>query len=240
MEFAYVSFVTQNEPYPSLMRETIRSVLTFSKHPIIVYCIDFKSEPFEKNNLVIQRLVKSTDYPEIKHVFHWKPWIILNALLNGLKTGQYIEADDVITPHADSLENMTDPVFTMSPIHPDQDGTLPYNHMNRLGVPSKTQPYVHGHVLFCESNRPFIYTWYDNCKKTIDLQWAYDESALNCTLWKSNAKDKYLPMFDPYYLGFYETPSLRDTAFMFHGCKDPIKQSKLLDDMIAHYSSSSS
>lgn len=235
-----MTFVTPDAPYPSLMKETIRSVLAFSKHTLIVYCIDFETEPFEKNDRIIQRLVKSSDYPDIKHVFLWKPWIILNSILNGLKTGQYIEADDLLTPHADALKDMTDPVFTMSPIHPDQNGTLPSRHMNRLQVPTKTQPYVHAHVLFCESNRSFIYTWYDNCKKTLDLKWAYDESCLNCTLWKSNAKDRYLPMFDPYYMRFYDTPSLRDSAFMFHGCKDPTVHAKLLDDMIEHYSSISS
>jgi hypothetical protein len=235
MEFAYVSFVTKHAPYPSLMREMIRSVLTFSKHTLIVYCIDFETEPFENNTQVIQRLVRSTDYPDIKHVFLWKPWIILNSLHNGLKSGQYIEADDLITPHADALKDMIDPIFTMSPVHPDQDTTLPSRHMSRLNVLTKTQPYVHAHVLFCESNRPFLFTWYENCKKTLDLQWAYDEAALNCTLWKSNARDRYLPTFDPNYKEFYNNPCVRDTAFMFHGCKDPADHATLLDDMIKHY-----
>ncbi len=235
MEFAYVTFVTPNEPYVSLMRETIRSVLTFSKYPLIIYCINFDKPPFEASEQVIQRLVKSSDYPDVKHVFHWKPWIILNSILNGLRRGQYIESDDLITPYADRLKDLVHPVYPLSPIHPDQTTTTPTRHMKRLDVRNKTQSYVHAHVLFCDTNRPFLLEWYNNCRKTLDLQWAYDEAVLNCTLWKHGVTNHYLPLFDPTFTDFKDNPQTRETAFMFHGCKDPVVHKALLDDMITHY-----
>jgi hypothetical protein len=40
MQFAYVTFVTLHYPYVDLMKSTFKSVIQFSKHPIIVYCVD--------------------------------------------------------------------------------------------------------------------------------------------------------------------------------------------------------
>jgi hypothetical protein len=63
-----------------------------------------------------------------------------------------------------------------------------------------------------------------------------DETALNMMYWKYNCKNHYLPIIDPYYECFYsDSQNYRDTAFTFHGCKDPIIQEQLLKDIIVFF-----
>jgi hypothetical protein len=96
--------------------------------------------------------------------------------------------------------------------------------MNRLGVYTKTQPYVHGHVLFTAKNLAFIEEWFNACMISTGHYW--DESALNCILWKHEVKDHYLPLIDPYFGSFLEmteeiSSHMCDLVVLYDGCKDP-------------------
>ena len=224
--------MTNHDPHRELMKETIRSVLTFSKYPIIVYCIDFPDPPFVQHERVIIRHA-SGSFPS---VFMWKPWIICDSIEKGLQSGMYIEADDVITPLADSLKDYTRERFPICPRH-TTDYDLPFLYMFKMGCTVKTQPYVHGHVLFRNTNLPFLREWFHVCSYMMEYKLAYDESVLNCLLWKYHVRDHYIGIIDPSEPdAFYKhSPEDRKLACMYHGCKDLVKQRELLDAMIQWY-----
>lgn len=233
MEFAYVTFVTQDEPYMSLMKHTIRSVLTFSKYPIIVYCVNFTTPPqFDTHERVHIRRVSGT----MPCVFVWKPYIICDSIEKGLEKGMYIEADDIITPRADILKDYTRETYPVCPIH-EKDNDIPLWYMRKVGAIRKTQPYVHGHVLFRKTNIAFLREWLSTCQYMMKDMVAYDESVLNCLYWKHRVHNHYMGRVDPSEPdAFYRhSPEERGLVCMYHGCKDPVKQEKLLDDLIEWY-----
>lgn len=96
---------------------------------------------------------------------------------------------------------------------------------------SKTQHYIHGHVLFNSSCLPFIEEWLYHCVKSNHFFRNADETVLNLMYWKYNCKNHYLKIIDPWYENFYNEPNSRKIACTFHGCKEPNIQKKLLDDI---------
>jgi len=230
LDFAYVSFITNNQPYIDLIKITIESVRLFSKYKFIVYCIDIPEGTIQPSDHLILRYINNIKLPS---VYYFKPFIILNAIEQGLESGYYIEADDVITPQCDSLfeksKKLTD--ICISPIHPDEP-YISQNYMSHIGVEHKTQHYIHAHVLFRNTNYQFIKEWFANCLKSTGFCW--DETALNCTYWKYKCVNHFLDIIDPWYESFYVDENT-STACTFHGCKNPIIQQKLLHDMINQY-----
>ena len=158
MEFAFVTFVNSHPTYVQLMKSTIRSVELFSKYPIIVYCVDFPElfMPFIASDKCILRRISIQSVCG-KSIYYVKPFIILDAIKQGLTSGYYIEADDIVTPSCDFIVTYLSKVdtFPISPIHPD-DVIISKHFMNNLGVTTKTQHYIHAHVLFKSSNLDFI------------------------------------------------------------------------------------
>jgi hypothetical protein len=235
LEFAYVCFVNNHNLYLGLLQSTIQSVIEFSKHTIIVYAIDIpedicKSVFPDHPRVQIRRISK---VPEVSCIFYYKPWIIKNAIESGVKSGYYIECDDVITPAADDylqtvVSRCTE--YPISPIHPHDPKIAP-EFMNNLGVHEKTQPYAHGHVLFNSSCLNFITEWYNACLKSYGECW--DESVLNCMYWKHGLKDHYMPIIDPYYTEFYTNSGEFNPIVSYHGCKNPQEQYKLFVDLAA-------
>lgn len=235
MEFAYITFVNYNQIYIELMKSTIDSVLHFSTYKIIVYCIDFPINVFTPNERLIVRYLNNINLPNIHY---YKPYIIKDAIENGLRHGYYIEADDVITPLCDNLYNKAQNLefLPISPIHPN-NVSIPKRDIDVIDENIKpTQPYVHGHVLFNHSNIDFITEWLEHCIKRRNYL-NDDETVLNILYWKYNCKNHYLDIIDPWYESFYNDINTRNFSCTFHGCKDPVIQRKLLNDLIGFFSS---
>lgn len=234
MDFAYVTFVNNKPQYLELLQSTLKSVQIFSKYSIIVYLIDVPEEVvvkyFPNTTRVVFRHIKDS----LPNIYFYKPYIILDAINKGLKTGYYVEADDVLTPHADNnLFNRAQKLlnFPICPIHPSDP--TPHQYMKVLKVSKKTQHYVHGHVLFRDTNKHFIGEWLASCLMYIGEN--YDESALNCMFWKYGLTNHYMEMIDYHYTHFYGRPESREKTYTYHACKDGVMQHKLLNDMIAYY-----
>jgi hypothetical protein len=147
-----------------------------------------------------------------------------------------------LTPHADNylisqLGNIT--TIPLSPIHPD-DVALPWLDYKMASCDQKTQHYIHGHVLFTISTKPFIQEWLDTCLRHPHYHYRNnDETVLNLVLWKHNCRNHYMPLIDPWYENFDDN-QYRDTAVTYHGCKDPTIQHNLLQSMKRYYYQSSS
>ena len=230
MEFAYVTFVNNNQGYIDLMKSTIRSNEAFSKYPIIVYCVDIPSDknPFINSEKCIVRNLSNIN---IGNIYYYKPFVIIDAIKNGLKSGYYIESDDLLTPNSDSIIKSLEYLdkYPISPIHPD-DVKISDSYMRNLEVTSKTMAYIHAHVLFKDSNIEFLNEWLNNCFKSYGECW--DESALNCTYWKHGLTNHYLEIIDPYYEIFFNDEKIIHNIITLHGCKDSEVHSRILDKMI--------
>jgi hypothetical protein len=222
--FAFVTFVNATYPYPDLMEVTLRSHRLFSKVPLILYTYGLEPNTFtECGNTVIEIAIPTEDV--LPSVYYYKPYVIKDCIKRGLKAGFYIEADDILAPRCDEVQQFLSRIDTipLSPIH-QSNPDVPDSFMNPLGVYTKTQPYVHGHVLFTDKTLPFIEEWFDACMKSTGHCW--DESALNCILWKHRVMDHYLPIIDPHFGDFYEpreevTRHMNGLIILYDGCKEP-------------------
>jgi hypothetical protein len=233
MHFAYVAYSDANPLYLGLLKLLVDSVICFSKHNIIVYLINVDKScinPFLYDKRINVRLITI----KLPNIFCYKPYIIADAIYNGLKHGCYLDCDGLITPHADKICKISETLqkIPISPIHPD-DVTPDKKWMQSLGINCKTQHYVHGHVIFKHTNISFIEEWY-NLSLVIDRLF-FDETALNFTYWNHGCSNHYIPICDPYYDEYYLNTKTRDSMYIFHGCKNLEKQTKLLEDMKAWY-----
>ena len=232
--FYYVTFVNYNNQYLNLLKSTVESVKQFSKYKLIIYFIDCPeniSNDFQHEKIIIKH-INNINLPNI---YYYKPYVIIDAIKNGVYTGYYIESDDILTPYADSLceiaNNLTD--LPISPIHPDFQ-QIPQLDFEVCGVNSPTQHYIHGHVCFKNTNLPFLEEWMYYCLEYNSFRNA-DETVLNMMYWKYGCQNHYLPIIDPYFEYFYTDDSTRKSAYSFHGAKDPEIQWKLFIDMKNYY-----
>lgn len=230
MEFAYVTFVNNDLNYMNLMKSTIRSIEAFSKYPIIVYLVDIPEEtsPFHSTEKCILRYIKN---PGLQNVYYFKPYVIIDSIKQGLKSGYYIESDDLLTPTGDSIQKFTETLdkYPISPIH-ERDVPISSHFMHNLGVFTKTQHYIHAHVLFKNTNLEFLEDWMSGCNRSYGECW--DETVLNCMYWKYKLENHYLGLIDPFYKFFYSDPTLYKNVITIHGCKEPVEHAAILDKMI--------
>ena len=233
-EFSYLTFVNNNHQYLELLKSTVESIISFSKFQLIIYFIDC---PVSVSNQFLhpKTIIRHLNNINLPCIYYYKPYVIIDAIKNGLQSGYYIESDDVITPYADSLFDKAKLLtnIPISPVHPDSP-SIPSIDFEVCDVDSATQHYIHGHVLFNSSNLDFMKEWMENCLRYNNFRNA-DETVLNMMYWKYNCQNHYLPIIDPWYENFYLDEATRKTACTFHGCKDPLIQSKLLHDMKQFY-----
>jgi hypothetical protein len=233
-DFAYVTFVNNNSQYLNLLNSTVESIKQFSTYKLLIYFIDCPqsiSKEFENEKII----VKHINNTNLSNVYYYKPYVIIDSIKSGLKSGYYIECDDVITPHTDSLYDIAQSLTNLpiSPIHTDFPD-IPLDNFEICNVKTPSQHYIHGHVCFKNTNIDFLEEWLQLCLKYNNFRNA-DETALNMIYWKYNCINHYLPIIDPWYENFYLDNQYKNTAFTFHGCKDPKIQKQLLEDMIKYY-----
>jgi hypothetical protein len=237
-EFSYITFVNDHPIYLELLQVLIDSMKEFSKYSLIVYFVSVPDEKIEKivklnGDRIIPRKVNDQS---LSSIYYYKPYVILHALKNGLQSGFYLDVDNVITKNCDDIVSELSKIdkFPISPIHPD-NVDIPKYYMQNLGVNTeRTQHYVHAScLLFKKSNYEFLKDWFANCLKSRFAFW--DETCLNCTYWKNNCTSHYLPIIDPYFEQFYEG-NISNQIYIYHGCKDVVKQKKLLQDLKNYFS----
>lgn len=225
---AYLTFVNGHPTYLKLVESTIRSVLQFSRHSIWVYLIDVQDD--QLSHLPSNDRIKYIRLNNInlKTIYQYKPYIIDQALQNGLQKGFLLESDDVITPLCDQIFSTPLEGIPLSPIHPD-NVVVPAEVLKRFDV-TPTQHYIHAHIYFDAGCREFIKMWLDNCLEFDGYN--HDETVLNCMYWRKNCHTHYLPVIDPYYKLFYSDERWLKQAMTFHGCKNPAEQEQLLIDLV--------
>ena len=257
-EEAYVCFL-RGIHYARLATAAIMAVMEFSSRPLLL---------FVDNEIAVRahELWPSTAYARLV-VYELRsagdilnPWFdkIKVAITSPVKNGVIIEADTLITTHADKLfqilreHELSDAsMFPLMPEHPDvrwPDCSL-YSGpskacINQYAFPlaRRSMDYMHAHLLWTKSAKPFLESVLRRCRTdVVDIDCSSDESALNTALWIAGAT-KQIPLMDPHYsaLGLWEhhAPASdiqllfghnASVAFMFiHGCKDPVEALAIL------------
>lgn len=240
IEEAFVSFSTP--AYFGILQVMLESVHTFSTRPVVVYGINCDI-PFcqEKFPRLIKRRINNNRFTEGHPSICYMKFPIIYE--SNIKYGVYIEADDIANVGVDSLFDQARRVqkFPLCPIHSDDPSNQEYI-MKFLRVAYKTNPYVHGHIVFSKECFNFLKECYGVCLKIGDVGANWDETVLNVMLWKYKVKNWYLPLYDPFYTtvnnylkGKFSCVRFEKiNYFMLHGCKDPQKARRVLQKLVAH------
>lgn len=248
ISFAFVTFVNAKYPYPQMMQYVLESHRLFSRIPLILYAHTIDPDFFPSYpGLYVVPIPEDHELPSI---YYYKPYVICDAVEKGLQAGYYIEADDILTPDCDSVQEYLSRITTIpiSPVHPDGcTPPVPADYRFALGATEATQPYCHGHILFRAACLPFLRNWFTACLQIRGLHW--DESVLNCLYWKEGCRGHYLPIIDMDYNYFLLSDAERKqfdatvpyegtmaTPITVHGAKDLV----IIQDILARLKSSSS
>ena len=242
-----VTYVNNNQKYIQLVECMIDSVLTFTDLPIEVFTINFDYKHSNK-----RVLPKRLDMVENHaNLYYGK---LLACERSEFDVTMHIDSDAIVTPE---LINMfTDNIETslvLMPQHP-WNGT-PNPRMAAILAnlkAQKTQPYLHAAAfLFTKNSKPFFKEIWDYSQILPFHPENFDESLLNCFLWKYNQTDCYVDCFDPYFEYFKyiknikpydyngqpytDIPNFTINNYIAHGCKDPTHAKFIFEKLKREY-----
>lgn len=234
-----------DEKYMPLAKNAIESFLRFSKYEIYVMSINCNT------GMLDDRIIEETvEYKDgMNSLFYQKTKCSLRCPFDVV--GQ-IEADMVANICCDDLLETAEELdlpYTLHPIH----GSDPKNQdetMRALGVTVRTTPYAHATYLFTNKARNFLNEVRKAEEFFVDKNVFppnYDETIINCMLWKTGANIQ-LNCFDPstelvpYYLGEKDVNPLEgyykntDMSYhIFHGSKDVNYMTGCFKKLDKHY-----
>jgi hypothetical protein len=237
IESGFVTFLTSG--YEALTTVLLRSVLEFSSKPIVVCGVGFFPKfPISDDRIIVKKLNDSR--ANGSSIYYQKFNCILNSEIN---RGIYVESDDIVNYKIDELfDSCPSHNFIVAPKHP-LDPNNQCQMMQRFGVGLKTQPYVHGHILFSENSIPFISECYETALSVGNVGANWDETILNVLLWKYGRTDCITEVYDPYFEMYkqylngqspfcngYEN-QMALTHHMFHGCKNPTQANNIFEQI---------
>lgn len=205
---AYVSFL-RGSAYLELSKSAMSAAHRFSEKTIFLFVSGISGDDIERTwppsvypRLVIIHLSTGLLNPYFDKLFA--------AVMSPVERGVIIEADTLLTPHADRLFGILrrygHQSFPLMPTHEDvrwEDcalyvgpkycgNSLPYPHTER------SMDYVHAHLMWTRDSRPFLVDVLLNCApgSAGSIDCANDEIALNHALWKAGAT-RQLCLMDP-------------------------------------------
>jgi hypothetical protein len=231
MNEGYSVFVNQNKKYLGLLDILVESILSFSTRPVEIFSINFDYK--HSSEKVFSKRI-NLPYENYETICYSK---ILSSINSRFSYGIQLDADFIITKEMDNLFDLTKnikefPKYCLHPHDPDNQKNL----MSYLGVPEKTQPYVHATYLFSDSSKPFLEDCYATSKDLLIKGISppnLDETLMNVMLWKAGDTDAFI---DPYDLWFEYFLSERFKEknvnfYSLHGCKDIDKALDILNGL---------
>jgi hypothetical protein len=243
MRRGFVTFTTGGA-FMKLTEVLVKSLLRFSNHPITIFALN-AGVPFSYPNMdpVIRKDIASLDFGSICYEK------LFASFSNPYDAGVMMDADMVVNRGIDVLLDEATSVgdYPHGSEHPC-DPNNQHELMSLLGVPAKTQPYVHATFLFSERAKSFL----EDCYRT--AKWLQsigtdppnkDETVLNVKLWQREATtvarcyDPYYDVITNYLRGQTENPHCHlfslDRALVFHGCKDLAYATWMLEQLSRHH-----
>lgn len=231
-----MTFVNNNEKYKSLNDTLIKSVLEFTDCDIEVNSINFDiTHPSDR--VICKTInVKEENFATICYSK------IFSSLTSEFDVGLQLDADMIVTSKAVELFDMIDEnhQFIKASLHP-QIQSFNYSHfetLRRVGGKQITQPYVHATYLFTKHSKSFLQEAFDRAMEMYESGFHpinFDETILNCLLWKYEKTDCFVDCYDLYYehvkslIGLSQRPiqsyseieGFKVNPYICHGCKDP-------------------
>lgn len=253
MNRGFLIVVNNSDLYKNLGDVLIDSIIAFTDLPIEYVTINF-DRTFNNSRINSRRINLKNECNE--NIYYTK---IQAAKTSNLDEGFLIDVDAVVTPKItevfDNASKINDSI--LCPLHP-QD---PHNQlalMNILGIPEKTQPYVHASCfLFSKKSKEFYKKFFEmyNTVKSLNLNdrayYAnYDETFINLIFWKEKRTDTFLACCDPFfeyafsneeytknYPGKIGNVEFKIKEYVWHGCKDVDRAKQLLERIKKKYES---
>lgn len=244
----FITYVNNNANYINLVEVMIDSVLTFTDLPIELFTINFDYKHSNKR-VLSKRLNINESRPNLYYAK------LIACEQSEFDVTMHIDSDAIVTPE---LMNMftgkSDTDLVLMPLHPWNGEPYPAVKiiMNELKV-VKTQPYVHAAAfLFTKQSKPFFKEIWDYSQRLTFHPENFDESLLNCFLWKYKQTNCYLDCFDPYfeyfkcvkdivpndykeYLAYTKIPNFKVHNYISHGCKDPNHARFIFEELKKQY-----
>ena len=241
----FVTYTNDNPKYVALTKCLVDSILHFTDLPVEVCSINFDYK--HDNKRVISKKINLNNEKDLGSVYYAK---LLACIESEFDQTMHIDSDAIITPEVIRMfdVDMAEKDLVYMPLHPWNGPVYPRvrSVMNDMGLREKTQPYLHAaSFLFTKYSKHFLREVWDYSQKISSFGFApenYDESLLNCFLWKYQKTNCYVDCYDPYFEYFKmlknmpskSTPTYSDTPnfvvnpYICHGCKDPNHQSDIL------------
>ena len=240
MKKGFVTFVNADPTYSALNDILIESVLNFTDLPIEVNSINFNFKHSSERVYCKRINIQTEDYSNICYA---KTTASLNT---NFDVALQLDSDMIITKESVQLFDLIDPDerFVLGSLHP-KDPCNQGNIMSYYGIDKKTQPYIHATYLFTKNSKDFLSEVEEMKNHLIKKQITpinFDETILNCALWKHNRKTSFTDCYDPYfelffcltprkplYAGYENLPKVKH--LICHGCKDPIVAKKIYEEI---------
>jgi hypothetical protein len=231
MDEAYVCFLRGNA-FVELSTSALRAVHEFSSRPVMLFISgdqDADAEtlwpPTSYPRLVVVRMATGPMKAYFDKLFA--------AVISPVIHGVIIEADTLITHHADRLFGILrrygHQAFPLMPGHQDVrwDDCRSYRGPKCCGNPvsypyaQRSMDYVHAHLMWTVESKPFLVDVLLKCspgsiQNKIDC--SHDEIALNYALWNAGAT-RQLCLMDPY-KAYIDTWEKMDLKTMFRVYKN--------------------
>lgn len=232
-EELFIVFCTSN--YEDLLEILVKSVHKFSTRHILAYGVDYEiTLKKDKYPRLLKKTIKQSDCGV--NIFTCKPYSIM---ITNTSYGVYFDVDNVAGHYIDKLFEVLkawDGPHPLSPVHEKDPRNQDY-FMERFKIRAKSQPYVHGHVLWKSNHKKFVKEWWELAQQVDGSN--FDETALNLVLWKHNYKHtacKYDPYisFSEYYLKDQDhNDGVPIINIHFHGGKWNVGSGSVYDQLIA-------
>lgn len=223
MKKGFITFVNKHQTYCALNDILIQSVLNFTNLPIEVNSINFDFKHSSERVHCKRINIKTEDYANICYA---KTTASLNTSFD---LALQLDSDMIVTKESVQLFDLIDPEerFVLGSLHP-HDPCNQGNIMSHYGIHKKTQPYIHGTYLLTKNSKDFlseVKEMQNHLMKKEITPINFDETILNCALWRYNRKTSFVDCYDPYFETFLSKKNnypLKVKRLICHGCKDPI------------------
>jgi len=250
MTKGFVTFVNANEKYLKLNDILIESILHFTDLEVEVNAINF--DFCHNSDRVISKRI-NLNQENFATICYAK---ISSSLTSNFDIGLQLDADMIVTPDIVKVFDMIEEnhSFIKGSRHP-WNGPFSRSHfetLQRVGGNKITQPYIHATYLFTKNSKNFLQEALDNAfamHKDNFHPVNFDETILNCLLWKYEKEDCFVDCYDPYFevfkskigmkteqrfdhrLPYTDIENFPVNFYLSHGCKDPIEARSILNTL---------
>lgn len=223
MKNGFITFVNNHPLYRQLNDILIESIITLTDLEVEVNSINFDFSHSSQKVISKRINIENENYENICYAKTY------SSMTTGFDVALQLDSDMIVSKESVDLFDLIDPEerFVLGSIHPS-DPNNQQNVMSRYNITGKSQPYIHATYLLTKNSKAFLKEVYDAEQELICNRIRpnnYDETVLNCILWKHKRTNCFVDCYDPYYECFQ---NFTRENLLFHGYKDPSKVHRII------------